>query len=648
MGVAYGKVSGEIPPPGGIRGVLRLDCGTKLRLDHSFMPAIFTPAVDMRAALQMAGLAALAALAPGMLVSHAASPHAQFESGVPLEQIRCGDGLVLLGSPRGTPACATAATSERLQDRGFARIHAVDITGTDPGIRPAGVLQADVTDAVSASNAFATSFYRQVSGDHENVFFSPLGIYAAFSALYEGARGETAAQMRDVFGFEPDPERRLTGMAGLLEWLNRPGRHVELDVANSLWTAEDFPPRESYVSVVRDGYSAHVESLDLAAEGEGRINGWAGDATRGRISDVVTADDLAGAVTVLVNSVYFNGNWSIPFYSGETRPGPFITEDGQVLLADLMSVKDDFGYAESGGARVLKMPFEGGGTSMMVVLPGDGIKELGESLTPGMIREWDGMLETREVSVTLPKFTLTSGYDLRGYLEEAGMPDVFDPAAADLSGIADAGPLNIYVTKAAHDTFLDVHEKGTEAAATTTIVSSLVGLPDPPVYFAADRPFIFAILDDASGVILFMGRLSEPPAFGDADPDIDYYHFIEPPPQLSTANKTVLLHPVPDSYSGENVAVIPLGAASMDCSRTGICFVPPEATIQRGEALTWFNADAIDHLPGLYINLDSDPEHAHYSYMEPGDSHSHVFEEPGRYMVICALHPWMVGEVIVE
>ncbi|CAI9831924.1 hypothetical protein IBTHAUMO2_470041 [Nitrosopumilaceae archaeon] len=272
----------------------------------------------------------------------------------------------------------------------------------------------------------------------------------------------------------------------------------------------------------------------------------------------------------------------------------------------------------------------------------------GGRVTPGMIREWDGMLETREVSVTLPKFTLTSGYDLRGYLEEAGMPDVFDPADADLSGIADPGPLNIYVTKAAHDTFLDVHEKGTEAAATTTIVSSFYGLSDPPVYFAADRPFIFAILDDASGAILFMGRLSEPPAFGGVDPDIDYYYFIEPPPQLSTANNTVLAHPVPDSYSGENVAVIPLGAASTDCSRTGICFAPPETTIQRGEALTWFNADAIDHMPGLYTNLDSDPEHAHYSYMEPGDSHSHVFEEPGRYTVICGLHPWMIGGVVVE
>ena len=131
-----------------------------------------------------------------------------------------------------------------------------------------------------------------------------------------------------------------------------------------------------------------------------------------------------------------------------------------------------------------------------------------------------------------------------------------------------------------------MHGKGPETAAATPIVSSFYGLSDPPVYFAAARPSIFAILDDATGALLFMGRLSEPPAFGGVAPDIAYCYFIDPPPHLSTPNNTVLAHPVPDSYSGENVAVIPLVAASTDRSRTGICFAPPYTTIQRREALS--------------------------------------------------------------
>ena len=166
---AWAGFGGDPTLPGGIRGVPRLDFGTKLRLDHSFIPAIFTPAVDMRAAPTVAGLAALAALAPGALVSHAASPHAQFEAGVPLEEIKCGEGLVLLESPRGRPVCVTEGSAGRLVQRGFEEVvpvvtdRDVVVPGAEPDAAPGAGAPLDVVPGDGADTGPAGVVSRDTS-----------------------------------------------------------------------------------------------------------------------------------------------------------------------------------------------------------------------------------------------------------------------------------------------------------------------------------------------------------------------------------------------------------------------------------------------------------------------------------------------------
>ncbi len=363
-------------------------------------------------------------------------------------------------------------------------------------------------------NGFAADYYRIAPGGG-NMVFSPLSMYLAALGLYEGARNETAAQIRGVFGFPGDPDSRHASAGRLIHGLagSRPG--ADLEIANSLWLAESFDPREEYLAAV-DRYRFHAESLDLAADGEGAINGWVSEKTRGRIDRLIPPgilDDETAAV--IVNAIYFDGRWLVPFPADMTRPDRFEAGDGSPVRAEFMGVVSEFGLAESDGARVLGIPYGDRATSMLVVLPDrdTGLDALRGRITAGMIAGWNANMTATVLQALIPRFTVETEHDLAELLPELGMTDAFDRTAADLSGMADivwGGPP--YVDDALHRAFIDVSEEGTEAAAATAFAADWTS--GPPVYlgehFTADRPFIFPVQDDASGAILFMGQVTDP------------------------------------------------------------------------------------------------------------------------------------------
>ena len=176
-----------------------------------------------------------------------------------------------------------------------------------------------------------------------------------------------------------------------------------------------------------------------------------------------------------------------------------------------MHVRDIFDYVDAGDAQVLRLPYEGDRLSMLAVLPSETASLEKLELSAGKMLEYAGMLGPREVLVSLPKFEIKTNYDLKRSLKEMGMPDAFDEKLADLSGLANLAllPGNLYVGKATHDAYVKVNEEGTEAAAVTTAVIQAVSQPP---HFNADRPFLFAIYDEQSGMVLFMGRVSDPTA----------------------------------------------------------------------------------------------------------------------------------------
>ena len=184
-----------------------------------------------------------------------------------------------------------------------------------------------------------------------------------------------------------------------------------------------------------------------------------------------------------------------------------------------MNVLGTFNYTAADGVNVLEMPYEGDRLSMLVMLPNDvdGISRVEDMLSADLVEQWRHEMGPIEVKVSMPKFKMETGYDLKCPLKGLGMSDVFSSTKADLSGIGEVlkpgfEGNNMYVTKALQKAYVDVNEEGTEAAAVTAIVVGIESATPLPPRFTADHPFIFMIVDNESGAILFMGRMSDPAA----------------------------------------------------------------------------------------------------------------------------------------
>ena len=385
----------------------------------------------------------------------------------------------------------------------------------------AGVIQGEpavIPDAIAAANnGFAVDFYRKVSAGDDNIFFSPASMFVAFSVLYEGARENTADQMRHVFGFELDLQARYNATAHLMSSVNRDDPNATLEMANALWPAVWFAPYDSYVNAARSVYLADVERVDFTDDSDSggvkRINAWASENTNGRIPEVLKQNNVnADTALVITNAIYFKGAWKTPFPEADTYEGDFWRAPSESVRTDFMHKRAPFQYASLDGIQIIKMPYEGGRLSMLVILPKDvdGLDSLDGAVSIEQIDRWRQSLLWGDVIVKMPKFVMETSYKLPAYLKGLGMTDAFDSGLADLSGIAPAGQGgNLYVSDAYHKAYVGVDETGTEAAAVTVILDHVVS---EAVRFTANNPFIFIIQDDESGAILFMGRLSDPTA----------------------------------------------------------------------------------------------------------------------------------------
>ena len=387
------------------------------------------------------------------------------------------------------------------------------LSGTDRLAEISDVIPPEISES---NNAFAMSMYRLIAAHPDNldknIFFSPFSMHMAFSLLYEGARGGTATEMESVFGFEPDAVTRHVHVASTMSYVNRDDQNATLSTANALWLRNDFEPSAGYVSIAGDPYLADVETLgfisDPVASAE-RINDWASNKTNDKIKEVVTKSDMEhpNLVLILNNAIYFNGMWNVPFSS--VSDDWFWTDPSidDPIMVDTMSLFSEFNYTESDGVRVLKLPYQGDRFSMLVFLPGGNlnVNHLEETISAENIDKWLLQMESTDVIVALPKFSIDNEYNLKNYLSTLGMPSVFEEQA-DLSGINSG----LYVGFARQNAFIDVNEKGSEAAAVTTIGTLTVGEGGGPVRFSANQPFMFSIFDEESKTILFMGRISNP------------------------------------------------------------------------------------------------------------------------------------------
>ena len=377
-------------------------------------------------------------------------------------------------------------------------------------------LEAGETALVRADNAFGLKLFREVHAQEngENLFIAPLSVGMALGMAYNGADGTTKEAMQrtlELQGLElPEVNESYRTLIDLLRDLDPA---VEFRIANSIWYDQAYTFEQDFLQVNRDFFDAEVAGLDFASPSAApTINDWVDRNTNGRIKEIVDSPISPELVMFLINAIYFKGDWTNPFDEELTREGTFTKVDGSEKQVEMMSyAKPDtvLAYLDGdAGVQVLDMQYGGKAYSMTIVMPQQpaDIDALVQGLDSETWERWIDGLAEMQAQVTMPKFTLEYDIELNTALEALGMEVAFDPLNADFTRIYSGGQ-RIYISKVKHKTFVDVNEKGTEAAAVTSVE---IGVTSLPPMIIVDKPFVFAIREKFSGAILFLGVMVDP------------------------------------------------------------------------------------------------------------------------------------------
>ncbi|XP_047108283.1 serpin B6-like [Schistocerca piceifrons] len=377
----------------------------------------------------------------------------------------------------------------------------------------------DFSDAVQtvsrANDLFTSDMYRELAGGQGNLFFSPWSIQVILALAFLGAGGRTAQQMARGLRLPEDKNATEEGFSEILKQLKE-SDDVILRVANRIFVKQNFTIKERFKQSAKK-FMAGAEEMDFKDLGAaGAINSWVAGITNGRIKEVIGKGALGEQTRmVLVNAVYFKGNWSVQFSKYFTEPRPFHPPSQPTKDVDTMFVKDRYMYAEINelNSQVILLPYKGYKVSMLIILPRElnGLPDVEKNLTNVSLQEIISRMYKAEVHVYLPKFKMEYEAGLTGALRKLGMTDMFDDDDADFSGISKK---RLKVDDVFHKAFIEVNEEGTEAAAATGVhfvpAPSVITTPPPPIFFKADHPFLFYILDQKTRAVLFAGRISDP------------------------------------------------------------------------------------------------------------------------------------------
>jgi len=372
-----------------------------------------------------------------------------------------------------------------------------------------------------SSNAFGFDLYQRLRQTPGNLVISPASVTTALTMAWGGAQGTTVEQMRKVLHLNGRADEVMATSGQLSRLLQDPSRPVVFRIANQLFVEKTYKLEPDYVARTRASFGAPIELLDFKKSPERarvHINEWVEGKTAHRIKGLVPPHGVGpSSRLVLVNAIYFLGDWNLPFERYATRPAPFFLTASEKKDVPTMNQENQLRIGQKDGVTAVEIPYKGGEMSMLLLVPDviGGLSAVEKTLDANKLEALTSVMKAEVIWLSLPKFEVNPGESLAlgEDLKALGMPLAFDLQQADFTGIANPPSRNdrLVLGEVFHQAFVRVDEKGTEAAAATA-----GGMPtganaeNLPRLVKVDRPFLFLIRDNASGLVLFLGRVSDP------------------------------------------------------------------------------------------------------------------------------------------
>lgn len=374
----------------------------------------------------------------------------------------------------------------------------------------------DYHKIISPNNTLGFHLLEEVDPDEDgNIFISPTSLFMALSMVYNGAEDETKKEIADVLQAENIEIDELNkANASLMSIMNDNSDQVQLDVGNSTWLNAQFHFQDDFAKSNKDYFDAEIEEIDVDDDKSAdKINDWVKEATNDKIDEIADAPLDSNMVAMLINAIYFQGEWTNAFDEDETSDETFHLDDGSTKDTPLMKLKEDLMYMENDDFQAVSLPYgDDEEMSMHIFLPSEdsNLKDFQEKLTSDNWGEWQSEFQEQEGTIMLPKFQMEYEATLNKSLEALGMETAFNKDKANFENmVKEDDPL--WISEIKQKTFIDVNEEGTEAAGATSSEMETTSAPiDEPFEMKVDRPFFFAITDDETEAILFMGTIYNP------------------------------------------------------------------------------------------------------------------------------------------
>lgn len=374
------------------------------------------------------------------------------------------------------------------------------------------------TRIVEASNQFGLNLFQQLTNVQkgENVFISPISISMALAMAYNGSDAATLDEIASALGWSElglTTEEINGGYFALLQHLTKSKQGIKVNIANSLWTRKDEQFHQSFLDITQHFYDASIKKLDFSSsDAVSTINRWVEDETKGKIKKIIDGSIDSDAILFLMNAIYFKGDWSQEFKESNTREKSFTRSDQAQVPVQMMIQEGKYEYWQDKGFQAIRLPYGAGEMNMLIILPDPSnnldslIKQIAANPTA-----WQQSYSQHKGEIQLPRFSFEYESNLNKALQFLGMELAFDPNRADFSKMIDTPP-NVYINEVKHKSIIEVNEKGSEAAAVTSIEVSVTSAPleDDKFQMSVDRPFFFAIEDRETGCWIFMGAVNDP------------------------------------------------------------------------------------------------------------------------------------------